>query len=443
MAEEPKYHLEMPALHADLRTSERKIDMPDNKWQFDTLVIHGAQTPEQWKYATLAPIYQSASHQFETAEELSDVFAGRKAGFIYQRLRNPTNEVLEKRLTLLEGGLDAVVTGSGMAAITDAILSICRAGDEIVSGNSLFMSTFLLFNNVFKKLGISVKFAESAHLESWKKAVTEKTRLLFVETIGNPKMDVPNIGNLAQLAHDHLAPLIVDNTLATPYLFRPIEHGADIVVHSTTKYLNGHGSAAGGVVIDSGRFEWPPDKYPDFEIFRERKGKRAYIDKVWREIHINFGTTQAPFQSYLTLIGLDTLALRMERHMSNAIKLAEFLSRHPKVKWVNFPGLANSPAYETARTQFRNKGFGALLTFGLESEKACFDFIRSVKLAYHLANLGDCKTLVIHPWSSQYINFDEDARRANGITPDMVRVSVGIEAVADILDDFDQALKAS
>ena len=417
--------------------------MSSKPWKFETLVIHGAQTPEQWKSTTLAPIYQSASHRFDTAEELSEVFAGKKAGFIYQRLRNPTNETLEKRINLLEGGLDAVVTGSGMAAVNDALMAICRTGDEIVSGNSLFMSTYLLFNNVYKKLGITVKLVESGDLEAWRAAVTPKTKALFVEVIGNPKLDVPDIRRLADLAHANRAPLIVDNTLATPYLFRPLDHGADIVAHSTTKYLNGHGSAVGGVVVDGGRFDWPEDKYDDFKIFKERKGKLAYLDKVWREIHINIGTCQAPFHSYLTLIGLDTLALRMERHLSNTIQLAEFLTKHPKVKWVNYPGLPQSPAHETARAQFQGKGYGGLLTFGLESEKACFDFIRNLKLAYHLANLGDCKTLVIHPWSSQYINFAEDMRRANGIAPDMVRVSVGIEAIDDIVDDFVQALAAS
>ncbi|NNG46221.1 MAG: O-acetylhomoserine aminocarboxypropyltransferase/cysteine synthase [Deltaproteobacteria bacterium] len=415
--------------------------MTDKTWKFDTLVIHGAQTPGEWKSTTLAPIYQSASHWFETAEELSDVFAGKEAGFIYQRLRNPTNQVLEKRMTLLTGGLESVVTGSGMAAINNAVLAICRSGDEIVSGNSLFMSTFLLFNNVLRKLGIDIKLVESDDLSAWEKAVTPRTKLLFVETIGNPKMDVPDIRGLARLAHANRAPLIVDNTLATPYLCKPFELGADILVYSTTKYLNGHGSAVGGVVIDAGRFDWPEDKYQDFKIFKERVGKRAYIDKVWREIHINFGTTQSPFQSYLTLIGMDTLALRMERHMSNATRLAEFLDQHPKVKWVNFPGLPKSPAHETAKAQFQGKGYGALLTFGLENEKACFDFIRNVKLAYHLANLGDCKTLVIHPWSSQYISFTEESRRENGITPDLLRISAGIEAFEDIQEDFDQALQ--
>lgn len=414
--------------------------MTKKNWKFDTQVIHGAQTPGEWKSATISPIYQTASHRFDTAEELSDVFAGKMKGFIYQRLRNPTNEVLEKRLAMLTGGMEAVVTGSGMAAINNAVLTICSAGDEIVSGNSLFMSTFLLFNNVLKKLGIDVKLVESADLSAWKAAVTDKTKLLFVETIGNPKMDVPDIRALADLAHAHRAPLIVDNTLATPYLFLPISHGADILVYSTTKYLNGHGSAVGGVVIDSGRFDWPDDKYPDFGIYKNSVGKRAYIDKVWREIHINFGTTQSPFQTYLNLIGLDTLALRMERHMKNTIQLAEYLDKHPKVKWVSFPGLTSSPSHETAKAQFQGKGYGGLLTFGLDNEKACFDYIRNVKLAYHLANLGDCKTLVIHPWSSQYIRFTEESRYANGITPDMVRVSVGIEDIEDILEDFDQAL---
>ena len=419
---------------------DRKVS--NSTWKFETLVIHGGQTPGEWNSASLAPIYQTASHRFDTAEEFSEVFAGKRSGFIYQRLRNPTNQVLEKRLALLEGGLDAVVTGSGMAAINDAILAICRAGDEIISGNSLFMSTFLLYANVLKKLGIEVKLVESADLGAWKKAVSDKTKLLFVETIGNPKLDVPEIAKLAELAHAHRAPLIVDNTLATPYLFRPFEHGADIVVHSTTKYINGHGAAVGGVVIDAGRFDWPEDKYPDFKPFKERKGKLACLDKVWREIHINFGTTQSPFSSFLTLIGSDTLALRMERHLANAIRVAEFLDRHPKVKWVNFPGLAQSPYHATAQAQFQGKGFGALLTFGLETEKQCFDFIRRLKLIYQLANLGDCKTLVIHPWSSQYVSFTEESRRANGITPDLVRVSVGIEAIEDILEDLDQALKA-
>ncbi len=409
--------------------------------KFDTLVIHGAQTPSEWKNATLAPIYQTASHRFETAEELSDVFAGKQPGFIYQRIRNPTNEVLEKRLALLEGGQDAIVMGSGMAAVSLGLLAIAGAGDEIVSGNSLFMSTFIVFHTVFKRLGITVKLVESADLDAWKAVVTPKTKALFVETIGNPKMDVPRIRSLAELSHAYRAPLVVDNTLATPYLFRPIEHGADIVIHSTTKYFNGHGSATGGVVIDSAKFDWPLDKYPDFKVSKDRRGPLAYCDKVWRELHLNLGTTQSPFSTFLTLLGLDTLVLRMERILSNAKTVAEFLARHPAVQWVNYPGLPNCPGYAVATEQFQGRGYSGLMTFGLHDQKTCFEFIRNLKLIYHLANLGDCKTLVIHPWSSQYINMTEDLRRANGITPDMIRVSVGIEAVEDIIEDLDQALR--
>ncbi|MEX2684574.1 MAG: O-acetylhomoserine aminocarboxypropyltransferase/cysteine synthase family protein [Candidatus Sigynarchaeota archaeon] len=416
--------------------------MAQKQWKFDTLVIHGAQTPDQWRSTTIAPIYQSASHRFETGEELSDVFAGKKPGFIYQRLRNPTNDVLEKRLALLEDGAETVVTGSGMAAINDTVLAICHAGDEVVSGNSVFMSTYLLFSSVLKKFGINVKFVESSDVRAWQNAVTRSTKLLFLESIGNPKLDVPDIKKIAAIAHENEAPLIVDNTLATPYLVRPFQHGADIIVHSTTKYLNGHGSAIGGAIIDSGRFDWPDNKFPDFKPFKDRRGALAFIDRAWREIHINFGTSQAPLHSYLTLIGLDTFALRMERHCANALKLAQFLSKHPKVKWVNYPGLQGCIGHETAKAQFQGKGFGGLVTFGLEHQKACLDFIRNVKLAYHLANLGDCKTLIIHPWSSQYINFPEPVRVANGISPDMIRVAVGIEAIEDIIDDFDQALRS-
>jgi O-acetylhomoserine (thiol)-lyase len=414
--------------------------MPDNQWSFDTLVIHGAQTPADWQGATRAPIYQSAAHRFDTAEQLSDVFAGKQPGHIYERMSNPTNQALEKRLALLEGGVDAIVTASGMAAISDSILAIVKAGDEVVAGGSLFLSSFALLNVTLPRLGVKVRFVEGRDLEAWKAAITPRTKLVYAETISNPQMEVPDIAALAELAHASQAPLIVDNTLASPYLFRPLEHGADVVVHSTTKYLNGHGSALGGAIIDAGRFDWPADKYPDFQLYKERKGKLAYIDKAWREIHVVLGTTQAPLHSYLTLLGIDTLALRMERHLSNAVKVAGFLEEHRRVKSVNFPGLPENPSHATAAAQFAGRGFGALFTFNLESQEACFQFIRRLRLIYNLANLGDCKTLAIHPWSSQYINMPEDARRANGISPGLVRISIGIEAVDDILADLDQAL---
>ena len=416
--------------------------MSKDTWRFDTRVIHEGQSPQDWHSGSLPPIYQTASHKFDTAEELSDVFAGKEPGFIYMRLRNPTNEVLEKKIAALEGGVGALATSSGMAAITDTVMAITGAGDEIVSANSLFMSTYLLFNNVLPRFGVKVKLVEATELAQYEAAITDKTRLIYVETIGNPKMDVPDIGELARLAHRHNVPLVVDNTLASPYLFRPIEHGADVVVHSLTKFFNGHGSAVGGIIVDSGKFAWPLDRYPHFKVSKEKRPDAPFIDKVWREIHINFGTTLAPLHAFLTLIGLDTLALRMERHMSNTQKLAEFLVQHDKVKWVNYPGLPSSPWHKAAERQFEGKGYGALLTFGLADREACFRFIKNVKLAYHLANLGDSKTLVIHPHSSQYVSFTEEKRKELSIPPEMIRVSVGIEHPDDITADFDQALKA-
>ncbi|MGQ9543638.1 MAG: O-acetylhomoserine aminocarboxypropyltransferase/cysteine synthase family protein [Candidatus Bathyarchaeia archaeon] len=411
----------------------------NNKYRFETLVVHSGLSPEKWFGSTQPPIFQTSSHRFPTAEQLSDVFIGKEKGFIYQRLRNPTTEALENRIAELEGGLGAVATSSGMAAVHNSLTAIVQSGDEIVSGNSLFMSTYLLFSNVMRRFGVKVKFVESTILEEYEKAITSKTKAIFVEAIGNPKMDVPDIDRLSQIAHKNNIPLIVDNTMTTPYLINPFKLGADIVVHSTTKYLSGHGDALGGVIVDSGNFEWPTDKYPDFEVFKERVGRMAYLDKVWREIHINVGAAQSPFHSYLTMIGIDTLAVRMQRHIENTEKLVKFMTEHRKVRWVNYPGLKDSPSHETAKKQF-SKGFGAMFTFGLGSQKECFDFIRNLKLAYHLANLGDCKTLVIHPYSSQYVSFDIPTRMSLGITPDMVRVSVGIEAVEDIIEDFDQAL---
>ena len=254
-------------------------------------------------------------------------------------------------------------------------------------------------------------------------------------------MDVPDIEKIAKIAHAHNLPLVVDNTLASPWLARPIELGADVVIHSTTKYLSGHGAATGGIVIDGGNFKLNKERFPDFKPFIERKGELALLDKIWREHHINFGTTQAPFHSYLAIIGIDTLSLRMERHMSNAIKVAQHLNAHKKVKWVHFPGLTDHTDHETARKIFGNKGFGGMIAFGLENEEQCFSFIDNLEMIYHLANLGDCKTLIIHPWSSQYISFDPEVKKVLLITPDLLRFSLGIENVDDIINDLDQALE--
>ncbi|OGR06245.1 MAG: O-acetylhomoserine aminocarboxypropyltransferase [Deltaproteobacteria bacterium RIFOXYD12_FULL_50_9] len=416
--------------------------MPTDNRKFHTRVIHAGQKPENWQGATLPPIFQSASHLHPTAEGLSETFAGRTSEHIYMRLSNPTNRVLEEKITALEGGKGSIVMSSGMAAITNACMAMLRAGDEFVTGNSLFMSTYVLFANIFKKYGITVRFVESTDLAAIECAINDRTRFLYLETIGNPKMDVPNLQQAASLAHSHGIPLLVDSTLATPYLCRPFEFGADVVIHSTTKYLSGHGDAAGGVVIDGGAFNWSTDRFADFKPFVDRKGALAYLDRVWREHHINFGTTQAPLHSYLTMVGLDTLALRMERHMANALTVVRFLKSRPEVTWINYAGLETSPSHTTARRQFNDLGFGGVIAFGLKDQATCFKFINSLKMIYHLANLGDCKTLVIHPYSSQYLSFPEDTRRQLSITPDLIRLSVGIEAAEDICDDLAQALDA-
>ncbi|UCH21190.1 MAG: O-acetylhomoserine aminocarboxypropyltransferase/cysteine synthase [Deltaproteobacteria bacterium] len=413
-----------------------------NDYNFHTQVIHAAQSSGDWQGATLPPIFQTASHLHDTAENLSRTFSGQTTDHIYMRLTNPTNRILEEKLTALEGGRGAVAMSSGMAAVSNACMALLRSGDEFVTGNSLFMSTYLLFTNIFKKYGITARIVESTDLEALKKAINDRTRFVYLETIGNPKMDVPDLARAAEIAHAHGIPLVVDNTLATPYLCRPFEIGADVVIHSTTKYLSGHGAAAGGVVIDGGNFDWPEERFPDFTPFIDRKGPLAFLDKVWREHHINFGTTLAPMHAYLTMIGLDTLALRMERHVSNALEVARYLSQKPEVTWVNYPGLEDHPSHKTAQKQFNGKGFGGMLAFGLQNESACFQFINSLQLIYHLANLGDCKTLVIHPCSSQYVSFDDPTREMLSITPDLIRLSVGIEASEDICADLDQALNS-
>ncbi|MCP3926295.1 MAG: O-acetylhomoserine aminocarboxypropyltransferase/cysteine synthase [Desulfobacterales bacterium] len=410
------------------------------RYRFATEVIHAAQEPHKWNGATTTPVFQTASYVHETAENLSDTFSGKKADFIYSRLSNPTNTVLEKKLCMLEGGQGAVVMSSGMSAITNTCMALLRAGDEFVSGNSLFMSTYLLFTSVFKKYDINAKLVPTNDLDELEKNITAKTRFIYMETIGNPGMDIPDLKKISEIAHRYGLPLIVDNTIATPYLCKPIEIGADVVIHSTTKFLSGHGNAPGGVVIDSGSFDWNQERFPDFKPFIERKGDLALLDKIWREHHINFGTTQAPFHSYLTMTGLETFVLRMERQLENAMSVANYLKDRPEVEWVNYPGLSDHPSHESGKKQFSGKGFGAMLTFGLKDQKTCFDMINNLELIYHLANLGDCKTLIIHPWSSQYVSFTDEVKLQLGIKPGLIRLSVGIEHIKDITNDLGCAI---
>ncbi len=409
-------------------------------YRFHTQVIHACQSPQDWQGATLPPIYQTASHLHPTAENLTETFAGKRDDHIYMRLTNPTNRILEEKLAFLEGGQGAVVMSSGMAAITNTCMALLRAGDEFVTGNSLFVSTYNLFTGVFKKYGITARLVESTDTAAIEKAINSKTRFVYLETIGNPKMDVPDLAQIASIAHRHGIPLLVDNTLPSPYLCRPLELGVDVVIHSTTKYLSGHGGTLGGVVIDGGNFDWSNGRFPDFKPFIDRKGPLALLDKIWREHHINYGTTHAPLHAYLTMIGLDTLALRMERHMENTLAVARYLKERPEVQWVNYPGLEDHPSHNVALKQFGGKGFGGMLAFGLKDQAACFKFIKSLCLIYHLANLGDCKTLVLHPYSSQYFSQDEPTREMLSIPANMIRFSTGIEAVEDICEDIGQAL---
>lgn len=409
-------------------------------YRFGTRVIHEGRHFDQWQGATQPPVFQTAAHVHDTAESLSAAFAGRRPGDIYARLGNPTNRALEEKISALESGAGAVVMASGMAAVSGACLALLRAGDSFISGRSLFMSTYVLFTSVFRKYGITARLADLSDTAAVKAAIDDTTRFVYLETIGNPVLDVPDIAAMAELAHGSGLPLVVDNTLATPYLCRPIELGADIVIHSTTKYLSGHGMATGGAVVDGGNFTWPEDRFPDLSPYLERQGRMAFLDKLWREQHINFGATQAPWHSFLTMIGLDTLVLRMERHLANAQQVAGFLQNHPAVAWVNYPGLPDHPSHDTAAKQFQGQGFGGLLTFGLADRQACFAFINRLKLVCHLANLGDCKTLIIHPWSTQYVSFDDDTRQKLSVRPEMLRLSVGIEAVEDIREDIEQAL---
>ena len=415
--------------------------MKEKTYHFETRAIHDGLKEAAWEGSTLPPIFQSAGHYHESADNLSRTFAGKTEDHIYMRLSNPTNRFLEQKLAGLESGAGAVVSSSGMAAVSNACMTLLRAGDELVASRSLFMSTYLLFTDIFKKYNITARLVDPLNLKEIEAAITDKTRFVYMETITNPGMEVFDISSVSKIAHSHGIPLLVDNTLASPWLCRPIELGADIVMHSTTKYLSGHGGALGGLIVDSGNFDWSDPKFADFAPFVEQKGHLAYLHRMFKEHHINFGTTPAPMHSYLTVIGLTTLGLRMERHMENAITVADFLNNHPRVEWVNFPGFKDHHSYGTANAQFNRQGFGAMLTFGLKDEAACFRLIDRLEMILNIANLGDCKTLIIHPYSSQYVSFPQDLRDKLA-DPCLLRLSVGVEHPEDICNDLALGLDA-
>lgn len=415
---------------------------------FDTLAIHAGQVPDPTTGARAVPIYQTTSYVFENADHAARLFSLEQPGNIYTRLMNPTTDVLEKRVAALEGGVGALATSSGQAAELLAILNIAKAGDEIVSSASLYGGTYNLFYHTLPKFGITVRFVEN-NPESYRKAITPKTRAIFAETIGNPKGDVLDIEAVAAVAHEAGIPLIVDNTFATPYLCRPFEFGADIVIHSLTKFLGGHGNSIGGIIVDSGKFDWTNGKFPELTEpdpsyhglrYVDAVGPLAYITKARTQLMRDLGPCLSPFNSFLILQGIETLSLRMERHSQNAMRIAQYLQEHPKVTWVNYPGLPDHPTYELTK-KYLPKGAGAIVTFGVQGgREAGRKLIDNLKLFSLLANVGDAKSLVIHPASTTHQQLTEEQQRETGVTPDLVRLSVGLEDAEDLIADLDQAL---
>jgi O-acetylhomoserine (thiol)-lyase len=424
----------------------------ERKLGFDSLALHGGQKPDPTTGARAVPIYQTTSFVFKDTTHAANLFALKEFGNIYTRIMNPTWDVLEQRVAALEGGVAGLVTASGQAAETLAILNIAKAGDQIVSSASLYGGTYNLFHYTLPKLGICTAFVDPSEPENFKRAITPKTRLVYAETLGNPKNDMLDIEAVAKVAHDAGVPLMIDNTVATPYLCRPIEWGADIVVHSMTKFLGGHGNSIGGIIVDSGKFNWANGKFPELVEpdpsyhhlkFVETFGPLAYILKVRVQLLRDIGPALSPFNAFLILQGVETLSLRVQRHCDNALKVAQFLESHRAVKWVNYPGLASHPTHVLAK-KYMQHGFGAILGFGIKGGlQAGIKFIEAVRMLSHLANLGDAKSLVIHPASTTHQQLSAQEQESTGVTEDYVRLSVGIESIEDIIADIDQALAAS
>ncbi|MEH7653398.1 homocysteine synthase [Bacillus safensis] len=425
----------------------------ERPFRLETKAIHAGQELDSATYSRAVPIYQTSSFGFRDSEHAANLFGLQEPGNIYSRIMNPTNDVFEKRIAELEGGIGALAVSSGQAATTYSILNIAGAGDEIVSSSSLYGGTYNLFAHTLKKLGITVKFVDSSNLEELEATITDKTKAVYAESIGNPKGDILHIEAISAIAHKHHIPLIVDNTLASPYLLRPIEFGADIVVHSATKFIGGHGTSIGGVIVDSGRFPWSDsDKFngltepdPSYHglTYTEAIGEAAYITKARVQLLRDLGAALSPFNSFLLLQGLETLHLRLERHSENALKTAQFLQDHPLVDWVSYPGLESHESYELAQT-YLPKGQGAILTFGIKGgREAGKKLIDSVHLFSHLANVGDSKSLIIHPASTTHQQLSEAEQKATGVTPELIRLSVGTEAIEDILADLEQAIEKS
>ena len=417
-------------------------------WSFDTLQIHGGQEVDPVTKSRAVPIYQTTSYVFNDTEHAANLFGLKELGNIYTRIMNPTTDVLEKRIALLEGGKAALAVASGSAAITYAILNVAGAGDEIVSASTLYGGTYNLFANTLPNYGIVTRFVDPDEPENFEAAINEKTRAIFIESLGNPGINIIDIEAVADIAHKHGIPLIIDNTFGTPYLIKPIEFGADIVVHSATKYIGGHGTTMGGVIVDAGQFDWAksgrfkgfttPDPSYNGLVYAEAFGPLAFIFKARVQLLRDTGAALSPFNAFLLLQGLETLSLRVERHVQNAEKIAAYLENHPKVAWVKYPSLKSNKYYELAQKYFK-KGTGAIFTFGLKDADKAETFIDKLNIFSLLANVADAKSLVIHPASTTHAQLNSEQLIAAGVTRDLIRLSIGIEDVNDLIADLENA----
>ena len=424
----------------------------DNKLKVETLALHGGQEPDPTTGSRAVPIYQTTSYQFKSTDHAANLFGLKEFGNIYTRLMNPTTDVLEKRIALLDGGVGALAVASGQSAITLALLNITQAGDEIVSADNLYGGTYNLFHYTFPRLGVKVKFVPSNDLSAFQKAITAKTKTIYAESIGNPKLDVADLEGIASVAHKNGIPFVLDNTVS-PYLLRPIDHGVDIVVYSATKFIGGHGTSLGGLIVDSGKFDWTNGKFPliaepepsyhgiNFVEALKPLGNIAYIIKARVTLLRDLGPALSPFNSFLFLQGLETLPLRIIRHSENALHVAKYLKKHSKASWVNYPGLDDSPEKERVK-KYLAKGAGAILGFGIKGGlEAGKKFIDSLELISHLANVGDAKSLAIHPATTTHQQLSPEEQLSTGVTPDFIRLSIGIEHIDDIIADIEQALE--
>ncbi|MBP1727987.1 MAG: O-acetylhomoserine aminocarboxypropyltransferase [Deltaproteobacteria bacterium] len=426
--------------------------MPENQFKFDTLALHAGHTPDGTTLSRAVPIYQTASYMFKSSEHAANLFGLKEFGNIYTRLMNPTTDVLEKRLAALDGGVGALAVASGQAATTYAVLNITGAGQNIVSTSYLYGGTYTLFHYTLQRLGIKVKFVDTSNPENVRKAIDANTRLVYMESVGNPKNNVDDFEAIAKVAHDAGIPFVVDNTVTTPYLFKPLQHGADIVVYSLTKFIGGHGTSIGGAVVDGGTFPWNNGKFPELAEpdpsyhglnYWEALGSLAYILKMRLTLLRDMGACLSPFNAFQFIQGIETLHLRVARHVENAQKVAEWLEKHPLVSWVNYAGLPSHPDHARAK-KYLPKGAGAIIGFGIKGGlEAGKKFIDNVKLLSHLANIGDAKSLVIHPASTTHQQLTAAEQVSTGVTADFIRLSVGLEDVSDIIADLEQALQVS